>query len=113
MSAKLTLITDQITDARVRDNFRNLSQYLGDNPFLHGDFKFYTITVKITDATTGFQFQHDLGYTPSDVLVTSVKGSGTVTWNYDKFTAQVLDLTVTGGSVGSTVTIRCLAGNLS
>lgn len=109
----LSLFTDQIQDPRARDNFRNLVQYLGDNPFLHGKFKFFVIQVPITGATTRFQFPHDLGYTPSDVLVTSVKGSGTITWNYDSFTGQVLDLTVTGGTTNQTVTIRCLAGNLS
>lgn len=109
----LTIFSDQVQDTRARESLQNIRDFINKNPFMTGDFKIYTINVKITDASTHFSFPHDLGYTPSDVLVTSVKGSGTITWNYDAFTSQVLDLTVAGGSVGQTVTIRVLAGKLS
>ena len=64
------------------------------------------IEIETRGAVTNASIPHRLGFTPTDVILTRITG-GTVTWNYDKFTKDDLNLTTSGA-----VKLRCLIGRI-
>lgn len=94
----------QIEDPYIRRNFEILRDYLKLESHLQG-FKFYTIT--FTGAATDFEFAHDLGYQPADLIETSVTNGAVVTWDYSGFTSSILKL-----SVDKECVIRLFAGTV-
>lgn len=88
---KLSL--QDIVDLVLRRNFENLDAFLKQNPQLDG-FKFFEINPKgtILDGV----ITHNLGFKPQDVILTHFSGTGTVTFNYDKFTTTKAYYTTTG-----------------
>jgi hypothetical protein len=46
-----------------------------------------------------YRYPHKLGFVPEDVIQTSLRGAGAVTWNYDQFNRDYLDVTTTGACV--------------
>jgi hypothetical protein len=93
---KLKLNRSFIQDSDVKSALEQIESYVNVQPFLKGEFKFYSIS--ITGAVTNYKFPHNLGFVPKDVLVTSVIGSSP-TWNYSLFDATNLDITVAGTTV--------------
>lgn len=65
------------------------------------------VVINVNGAVTGHNVSHNLGYVPTDVIITGLTGSGTVTWNYDKFTKDALNLTTSGPAQ-----IRALIGRI-
>lgn len=100
-----TMEINQVEDFYSKKNFQSLAAYHREQGQLDG-FKFFEIT--IDDAKEDFKFQHNLGFVPRDVIVTRCTGSGTVTFNYEKFSEQSLSITTTGS-----VRIRCFVGTYS
>jgi hypothetical protein len=103
----------EITKDSTRDNFQLLSEFFSkETPFLG----FRVIEMTLTENQTNYKYPHNLGFQPKDVIVTSKKGSGTVSFNYDKFDATNLNMDVSGiPSVSmqpSGLVMRILVGTL-
>lgn len=96
-------IFKDIPDEYLRENFKRLNNFMQDFPLFRGDWKFFTLT--FTAAVTNGKVQHGLGFRPLDVIQTSKTGAGSITFNFDKFTADSLDVTTTGACV-----VRCFVG---
>lgn len=98
-----TFFLKEVGDPYIRDNFRRLDNFLRDFPFAKGEFKFFEIV--ITGAVTNFDFLHNLGFLPKDVITTNVSNNATVTWKYDSFTTTTVRLTTSAAC-----TIRAFIG---
>lgn len=96
------LLINEMKDQYVQENFIRLQDFIKTAELLSSNFSFFSIPV--TGAVTNFRFAHNLGFRPLDIIQTSVIG-GTVTWNYDLFTDEFLDLTTS-----ATLTVRGFAG---
>lgn len=106
MSRLPRFFLNEITDRFIRRNFELLRDFFRtESPML--GFKHFSIT--FTGNVAHYQTPHKLGFLPKDILVTSQVGVGTVTWHYDEFTEDLLDLTVSG-MTGDELTIRFFAG---
>lgn len=102
----LNLIINELNDKLVRDNFVKLAETLDPNPFVDGQFKHFEIT--FTQAVTGLNIPHGLGFKPNDLIQTSKTGSGNITWNYTEFDEVNIDVTTDGACV-----VRVLLGRVS
>lgn len=103
---KVKMLTEQIPDAYVRDNFKRLADALDAENILRGNFKFFEIV--LTNAVTGFDFPHNLKFTPKDVIVEGISGGATITFHYDNFTTTNIQFTTSAGC-----TVRCFVGSYS
>ena len=107
--SKLTLSTDQITDYYVRENFKNLKEFINIERQLNGFMFFeYTFTTNGTIEKT-----HSLGFVPKDVIETSKTGTGTVVYNYTSFSKDVFNFTVAAATEADPVTVRFFSGTYS
>lgn len=102
--------TEELSDHYDQQNFMMLIDFLKAETPLQG-FKLLTATL----TTTGEQLiPHTLGFLPQDLIVTQATGSATLQWNYSKFTAQALSVTVGGSCTpDAPATLRMLAGTLN
>lgn len=91
----LKLLTKEINDVWVRENFKRLNDYFRNDRNLLG-FEHFIITV--TQTGTNQRLPHNLGYQPFDVIVTSMTGPGVVAFNYALFSKTELDFSVTSGT---------------
>lgn len=99
----LELKLQELQDQVARENFFRIKKFVDQKLFLRGEWVFFEIAVAA--AVTNFKFKHGLGFVPTDVLQTSSIGAGVLTWNYDKFDRQFLDITTTGPA-----TVRVFVG---
>ena len=97
------LILKNVEDVIIRENFFRLQKFLNDFPLFKGSWKFFELTFDA--AVTNKQILHGLGFIPLDVIQTSVRGAGTLTWDYDLFDRDYLVVTTTGAC-----TIRAFVG---
>lgn len=104
---KRKFYVSQIQDAYMQQNMKSFMDVFNATPFLKGQWRFITFTVKTSG--TGQKLEHNLAFTPADVLVTSVIG-GTITFKYDQFDKNFLvyDATLTVSTVP--MTIRAFIG---
>lgn len=102
MNQRPVLIISQLKDAQLQQNFRSLQDFF-DKELVFTGFKFFTLT--FLGAEPHHKFQHNMGFVPQDILLTSKTGSGVVTFNQDLTDNSTMDLTVTGPCV-----IRFIAG---
>ena len=102
---KRKFYVSQVEDVFMQQNMKSFMDVFNATPFLKGEWRFITFNVKAS--VTGQKLEHNLGFTPADVIVTSVIG-GTITFKYDKFDKNFLiyDATVTT----SPMTVRALIG---
>lgn len=91
------LIFKDIDDIYVRENFKRLSLFLQDFPLFRGEWVFRQLT--FTAAVTNLKVAHGLNFRPTDIIQTSITGAGSITYNYDLFNDQTLDITTTGACV--------------
>jgi hypothetical protein len=94
------LLENRLVDSEqyFRRNFQLLQdQFNTKEPILKGEWKFFKINVP--GAITNFKFRHNLTFTPTDIIQTSIIGVGAITFNYDKFDNINLDVTTTGACV--------------
>lgn len=96
-------IVKNIKDQYIRENFKRLNLFFQGTPLVKMGLTFFEL--KFDVAVTNTQVLHGLGFLPLDVIQTSVKGAGTITFNFDKFTDKYLDITTTGACV-----VRCFIG---
>jgi hypothetical protein len=71
--------------------------YLQAVALLQGQFSHFELS--FTAAVTSEKISHRLGFTPKDIIVTSTRGPGAVTFNFDEFTNEVISITTTGQAV--------------
>lgn len=97
------LIIKDIDNTFVRENFFRLQKFLNDFPLFKGNWKFFELN--ITGAVTSKPIKHGLDFIPTDVLETSQKGPGILTWDYSLFDRDNIVVTTTG-----TCTVRAFVG---
>jgi hypothetical protein len=100
------LLSNKIIEAEqyFRRNFQLLQdQFNSKEALLKGEWRFFIIS--IPSALTNFKYKHNLTFTPTDIIQTSVIGVGVITFNYDKFDKENLDITTTGAC-----TVRAFVG---
>ena len=88
----LNLLTTQIVDTYVRENFQRIIDFFRKTPVLEN---FQLVTFTATGATT-VKIAHKLGYVPKDVIQLRKVGAGAVTWDYESFDIDYVYATVTG-----------------
>ena len=87
------LLITEISDIRLRQNFKNLQAYFIANNQMLGFVFFEQV---FTAAKANFTLAHGLKSVPLDVIVTQVTGAGQVTFNFGLFDATNINMTVTG-----------------
>ncbi len=105
---KKKLYVSQIDDVYIQQNFKTIGELFNGVPWLKGEWRFFSF--EITTAGTNQKLSHNLGYTPTDIIVTSTIG-GTIVFNYNNFTSQFLDVTTTVTS--SPLKVRAFIGRYS
>lgn len=104
----LDLNIQGVKDTVARENFDQIQEEVLKHPLLKFDGKHVELT--FTKDLANHKYKHNLGYRPRDVIVTSLIGTGTVTWNYSLFDNQEIDLTIAGTILNSTLVIRAFIG---
>ena len=89
-----SLYTKEIQDLYIRKNFQSLDSYFSlQNQLVN--FKFFEIV--LTAATSSVQtISHGLGYTPKDIVISQVTGSGEIQFLFGSFTNTTISYTATG-----------------
>lgn len=100
---RVELRYQEIEDPTARENFFRLQKFFQAETFLKGEWEFFEIVIPA--AVTNYRYKHHLGYSPKDVLVTSTIGASPVTFNYELFDRDFLDITTTGAA-----TVRAFVG---
>lgn len=93
-----------IEDDYVRENFRQLAEYLQNDVLRRGEWKFFELT--FAAGVTNYRHRHGLGFKPKDVILTAVSNSEAAIFNYDEFSSEFLDITTSGAC-----SIRFFAGS--
>lgn len=104
----MKLSLSQIQDGHARDNFQKLQDFLADQAVLRSSFKILEFTFSKNGANQ--RVSHNLGFQPKDLIQTSLRGSGTLTWNYSRFDGQYLDATISGTSGEDPLVVRIMVG---
>lgn len=94
-----TISLDRLADEAVRDSFSIIKDEVAKCDLVQSGMKFFEISFTKTGT---YLVAHGLGLKPRDVIQTSVKGTGTVVWNFDSFDLENLSLTI-GGTVSTSV----------
>lgn len=89
------LLTREIQDEYIRENFKRLNDYFREARNFLG---FEHVIITVTQTGVSQKFPHTLGYVPKDVIVTSAIGPGLVQFNYEDFTKTELDFSVISGT---------------
>lgn len=95
----VSLLLEQVTDPVVRENFQKLDEFLVTEPLLAHGYKFFRL--KFTAAISNVTIRHGLSFKPNALIQVFLEGAGTVTWAYNSFTSEVIQLTI-GGTVTAT-----------
>lgn len=110
----LELSTQDVKDIPVRNNFDRINNFFA-KPLPLAGFQHFEITFH-KDVTNG-KIKHFMSFAPIDLIQTSLVLSttspattATITWNYEKFSDEYLDVTVAGLLTGEFLTVRFLLG---
>ena len=87
----LKLLTKEIPDTHIRENFQRLNDLVREQVPLLG-FKFFEFNLKAGKQTV----RHGLGFQPKDVIVSHVSPEATTTWHHSETTTK--DLAVTASA---------------
>jgi hypothetical protein len=93
----IRLLVKEIKDIYIQQNFDMLNKFLGDMALTSAKFQFLELT--FTEAQAHLRLPHKRGFVPKDVIQTSLKGTGVVTWHYELFDREFLDISATGPCV--------------
>ena len=88
------LLTKELQDIYVRQNFQALVNYFQSNNQFYG-FNFFEI-IETAAVTTAKTLTHNLGFIPKDVVVTQITGVGTLQLQYGAFTKTTISYITTG-----------------
>jgi len=92
----INLFTKQITDVYIRKNFLRLQNFIREENVLKSNFKFFTMALTAPSYPSTVKQPHLLGYLPKDAIVTSNKGTGAYTLEYNQFDNEYIYVTITG-----------------
>lgn len=98
---KIELILKDVEDEYVRENFSRIASALQNEVLGRAGWKFFSISLPAGLT----RFKHNLGYTPKDIILTSVTNSESVIFKYDEFDQTHLELDASGACV-----VRFFAG---
>lgn len=91
--ARPALSVKEVSDFYIRKNFDNLANYFNEeNQFI--GFKFFDLV--FTEAEENRLISHGFNYTPQDVVVTKIVGTGEVTFNHGLFDGTNINLSASG-----------------
>lgn len=96
-------IYKDIKDQYTRETFKRLQDFLENFQLFKGNFKFFEFP--FDKAVTDQIVPHGLKFIPTDIIETSQKGPGVLTWDFDKFDRDNLVVTTTGAC-----TVRAFVG---
>ncbi len=102
------LLLREIEDPYVQENFIRLKEAFVENPLLRGQWRFMELTFK--GNLTAEAIPHRLGFIPTDVLQTALKGTGTLTWLYATFDEENVYVTTSGTSATDPLIVRAFIG---
>lgn len=88
----MKLLTTEIEDPNVQENFKRIERAFEDQKILKGSWQFFDLS--FDQAVTKKPFAHNFKFIPKDVIQTYI--SGTVTWEYDSFDRNSIYVTTTG-----------------
>lgn len=91
------LITKDIPDVYVRENFKRIAAFFTKQPILKTGLQLKE--VEFLTSETNALIPHGLGFVPTDAWFTSTKGPGIATFNYDLFDTVNINVTTTGACV--------------
>lgn len=108
MIRSIFLAVKEVTDTYIRKNFDDLNKYFDENGQLDG---FKHLEFSFTRNEANVKISHGLGVAPKDIIVTRLlaPSGAKITWNFGKFTASELDVTITGLSSGE-MKVRAFVG---
>jgi hypothetical protein len=92
-----SLFLREIDDEHTQENFVRIQDEIRAQAFLKGQWNF--VELPFTAAVSNFRFKHNMTFTPKDVILTSSRGAGVATFNFDLFTNEFLDISVTAAVV--------------
>jgi len=99
---------EDIKDPATRRTLQWIKDFLDQFELLKGNFQFFTLTFGRND--TNLKIPHNLGFVPTDFIMTSTIGTGTFTVNYSRMDGTSFDLTIAGTSAADPLTVRFFAG---
>lgn len=102
--ANLDLHTRQMESPHQQDNFDRVRFAIENNLFM--GFTGRIITIVLLKAETNLVYPHGLKVQPTDVFTTFASNGAIITWNYDKFSKENINLTSDKASV-----IRAIVGS--
>lgn len=104
----LELYAERVRDPVIQENFDRIRRVIEKSFFFQFDGDAFEFSFDLN--VTNFRIPHNLGFQPKDAWLTSEIGAGTLQFNYDLFSPEELDLTISG--VGADVyTVRFVAGS--
>ena len=96
---KFRMELSSISDVATRENFRKLQERIDQEVFLNGEFEHYEVFLDAGKDVTQ-DFVHNLGFVPRDTILTFVSpDTVSVTFNYDSYTNQIINYTVSAAPV--------------
>lgn len=93
MIRKLSLLLKELTDEKVRENFRRIADYLRDDPFARGSFEHFDVLVP---AGGSVRISHQLGFQPKDAWLTFWDTPSPPELLYTQFTKNFIFASVPG-----------------
>lgn len=84
----------EVDDKVAAENFRRILDFLKSTPILAGQFELLEFSTN--GAVTALRIPHQLGFVPVDVIETSNRGSGSVTYLYTLFERDAILITTNG-----------------
>lgn len=90
----VSLLKKEVKDEYSKENFRRIENTFNADPLRKGNFKFYERSFSTTGSYPyTFDYVHNLGFEPKDVILTSVIG-GDIDFNYVDFTPTTVNITI-------------------
>ncbi len=104
----IRLLYKDVKDPATHESLNRVEAFLNDISLLKGQFQFREVVFTAGSYPATVKTFHKLAFVPKDVLMTSVIGPGTLTWEYGQFTRESLVATIT-----NKVTARFFVGTYS
>jgi hypothetical protein len=90
----MKLLTAEIEDPNVQENFKRIERAFEDQKMLKGSWQFFDLS--FDQAIIKKPFAHNFKFIPKDVIQTYISGTGIVTWEYDSFDRNSIYVTTSG-----------------
>jgi hypothetical protein len=93
----------EIADRYIREAFQGIVNFIKRHALFRGKWEF----VEHTASSAGtYKIRHSLRSVPKDVIQTSLTGTGSLSWQYNQFTSEYVEVTTTGAC-----TVRAFIGS--